>query len=84
MQLLTPPLTQESHADSSEPTAPFQEALNGVKDHANRIKLQMTVELNNVRAHVFTLQTSYINRDVSKSQPGLHSRNENMVPLKKH
>ena len=49
MQLLTPPLTQESNADSSEPTAPFQEALNDVKDHASRIKLEMTMELNNVK-----------------------------------
>ena len=84
MQLLTPPLTQESNADSSEPTAPFQEALNDVKDHANRIKLEMTMEINNVRAHAFTSQTSYINRDVSKSQPGLHSMNENIVQLKEH
>ena len=84
MQLLTPPLTQESNADSSEPTAPFQEALNDVKDHASRIKLEMTMELNNVRAHAFASQTSYINRDVSKSQPGLHSMNENIVQLKEH
>ena len=33
--LLTPPPTQESNADTSESTAPFQEALNDVKDHAN-------------------------------------------------
>ena len=84
MQLLTPPLTQESNADSSEPTAPIQEALNDLKDHASRIKLEMTMELNNVRAHAFTSQTSYINRDVSKSQPGLHSMNENIVQLKEH
>ena len=56
--LLTPPLIQESNAESSEPTAPFQEALNDVKNHANRIKLEMTMELNNVRAHAFTSQTS--------------------------
>ena len=42
--LSTTPLTQESNADSSEPTAPFQEAL---EDHTNRIKLEMTMELNN-------------------------------------
>ena len=84
MQLLAPPLAQESNTESSEPTASFQEALNDVKDHANRIKLEMTMELNNVRAHAFTSQTSYINRDVSKSQPGLHSMNENIVQLKEH
>ena len=33
--LLTPPPTQESNADTCESTAPFQEALNDVKDHAN-------------------------------------------------
>ena len=64
---LTPPLTQESNAGSSERTAPFQDAL---KNHANRIKMEMTMDFNN--------------RKVSKSQPGLHSMNENIVLLKKH
>ena len=63
--LLTHPLTQESNADCKEPTAPFQEALNDMKILANRIKLEMTMKLKNVRAHAFTSQTSYINRDVS-------------------
>ena len=84
MQLSAHPLTQESNTDPSEPTAPFQEALNDVEDHASRIKLEMTMDLNNVRAHAFTSQTSYINWDVSKSQPGLHSMNQNIVQLKEH
>ena len=82
-QILTPPLTQESNADSSEPTGPFQEALNDVKDHANRIKSEMKMELNK-RAHAFTSKTSFINRDVSKSQPRLPLLNAKIVPLKEH
>ena len=80
---LTPPLAsaQETILDSAEPSAPFQETLN---EHANRTKLEITVELNNVRAHAFTAKASYINRDVSKSQPGRHSMNENIVPLTEH
>ena len=84
ISLLTPPLAQETTLDSVEPTALFQKTLNDVKKHANRIKLEITMELNNVRDHAFTAQTSYINRDVSKSQPELHPLNENIVPLKEH
>ena len=83
---MTPPLAsaQETILDSAEPSAPFQETLNDVKEHANRTKLEITVELNNVRAHAFTAKASYINRDVSKSQPGRHSMNENIMPLTEH
>ena len=84
ISLLTPPLVQETTLDSVEPTASFHETLNDVKEHANRLKLEMTMELSNVRAHAFTSQTSYINRDVSRSQPGIHSMNEKIVPLKEH
>ena len=75
ISFLTPPLAQETTLDSVEPTASFHETLNDVKEHSNRIKLEMTMEINNVRAHAFTSQTSYINRNVSKSQPGIHSMN---------
>ena len=81
LTLWTPLLTRESNIDSSEPSTPFQETLNDVKEHGNRIELEMTMELNNMRD--FFTQTSYINSDVSKSKPGTQSMKENIVPLEK-
>ena len=60
---VTPPLAEESTLDTVEPSAPFQETLNHVKEHANRIKLEMTMELNSFTSQTSTVMLLSYNQD---------------------